>query len=102
MNDNERLSYDDVSNVIQIFGRFDFSISKEFGERVDSLPQGKAINVDFSYCNYVDSAGVGALLALRMHADPTGSNITLLNCNDLVLEILKIGDIHKFFDINEK
>ena len=102
MKNNERLTYDDVSNTIQIFGRLDFSISKEFDDWFKSLPQGNAINVDFSYCNYIDSTGIGALLNLKAYTDTYGSNVTFLNCNDVVWGILKIAHFHKFIDIKKK
>jgi anti-anti-sigma factor len=102
MSDIERLIYNRDTNTIQLFGRFDFSISQEFGELIRNIQFDVAIIVDFSYCNYIDSSGVGALLNLKMRADPYGSDITLLNCNDVVLEILKIANFQKFFDIKNQ
>lgn len=96
-----RLTYDDLSHTIQIFGRFDFSISKEFDNLVQKVSIDQGVGIDFSYCNYIDSAGIGALVRLKVDTDELDSNIRLLNCKDTVLETLKIADFYKLFHLED-
>ena len=102
MSGEPRITYDSVSNTINIFGRFDFTVSNKFFELAKDLAQDEAVNVDLSYCNYIDSSAIGALLDLKRYTGSLNSKINLINCKDFVLEILKIADFHKLFNINQK
>jgi anti-anti-sigma factor len=55
--------------------------------------------VDFSKASFIDSAGIGSLLALR---EMLGENvqIVLSHTNDIIHEVLKIAQVERMFKVD--
>lgn len=55
------------------------------------------IIVDFTKANFLDSAGIRALVILKKGADETGKSIILLNVNEHMRDIFEIGGFDRMF-----
>ncbi len=85
---------------MQVSGRFDFSCHQLFVDGYRNYPKGeKRFVVDLSSTESMDSSAMGMLLQLREHSNKDGANVSLVNANDSVLEILKIANFNKLFDV---
>ncbi len=84
--------------VIQVSGRFDFSCHQDFMRGYKEYPKGeKRFVVDLASTEYMDSSAMGMLLQLREHA--AGDGVKLVNGQEAVLEILRIANFDKLFQI---
>ena len=59
----------------------------------------KNIEVDLSQTIFVDSCGLGALIALHKTACSRGGTLRLLNPVPSVLQILELTRMHRIFEI---
>lgn len=57
--------------------------------------------IDMAGIEYMDSSGVGALVAGQKKMKSTGGKFGLLNINEEVLNILKLATLDQFFTIYE-
>ncbi|BFM49315.1 STAS domain-containing protein [Marinomonas sp. THO17] len=87
--------------TIVINGRFDYSCHKSFKEAFVSVKKASAYEIDFSNVSYLDSSALGMLLLLRDHAGGEKASVILKKPNGAVLDILKIANFHRLFDIQE-
>jgi len=90
--------------------KFDVSLAKEFRAAVDSVwVQGLAnVNIDFTSVEFIDSAGVGALISVhkRFPAAPSGRSIdpahqvvAIINASPAVLTIIELLQLHRVFKL---
>ena len=85
--------------VINVSGRFDFTIHQAFMACYKEFPQGeKCFVVDLADCEYLDSSAMGMLLQLREYGDKS-AGVSLINANESVEEILRIANFDKLFRI---
>ena len=92
-------SNDSREVVIQVSGRFDFSCHQDFIRGYKGYPKGeKRFVVDLASTEYMDSSAMGMLLQLREHAASDG--VKLVNGRDGVLEILRIANFDRLFQIS--
>ncbi len=61
----------------------------------------ESLIVDMSGINYMDSSGVGALVAGQKKVKAQGGKFALLNIKEDVLNILKLATLDQFFTIYE-
>ena len=86
--------------TINVTGRFDFSAHQEFIAAYRDQPKGeKDFVVDLSGTEYMDSSAMGMLLQLREHASKS-SQVSLVNANANIQEILKIAKFDKLFNVS--
>lgn len=85
--------------VIQVNGRFDFTCHQAFSEAYKGYPRHeKFFVVDLANTDYMDSSALGMLLQLKEHASGRAP-VSLMQPNPAVLELLKISNFDKLFDI---
>lgn len=88
--------------TIQVMGRFDYSCHKMFKEAfVTTGTTATSYNVDLAGVTYLDSSALGMLLLLRDHAGGDKAQVRLLHAKGAVIDILKIANFHRLFDITE-
>lgn len=61
----------------------------------------ESLIIDMSGINYMDSSGVGALVAGQKKVKAQGGKFALLNIKEDVLNILKLATLDQFFTIYE-
>ena len=59
----------------------------------------KAVNLDLSALNTINSAGLGILISCLKSAKNSNADLKLINCNDKILGILKLTKLDKVFDL---
>lgn len=79
--------------------RFNFSCHRSFRAAYKELPKDADIRVDFKRVGYMDSSALGMLLLLREHIDQEQGSISLINCNETILNIFSVANFKKIFII---
>ncbi len=83
------ISSDGKQLVIRVNGRFDFNMAQAFKEVFEKQKIApKAYVVDLENSDYLDSAALEMLLALREHAGGDNANISIINCPAELKKIL--------------
>lgn len=61
--------------------------------------ENESVVINLSGVNYMDSSGIGALVAGQKKIKANNSSFGLVNVNDNVLNILKLATLDRFFKI---
>ncbi|NHJ88027.1 MAG: STAS domain-containing protein [Asgard group archaeon] len=88
---------------IEIDGRFDFTLHKDFRDIYTNTSTNSKISkylIDLTNTNYMDSSALGMLLLLREYAGGESSQIEVMGCNAEIKEILEISNFDRLFKIN--
>ncbi len=97
------ISYRDIGDnkIIQISGEVDLYNVSELKNALFHLTDGtySSVIVDMKNVNYMDSSGIGALVAGQKKMKANKGSFGLLNISDDVLNILKLATLDKFFNI---
>lgn len=99
MSVSSRLSDDGQTVEIEVIGRFDFSLQKEFRAAYRDFPSQLNYRVDLSQVEYLDSAALGMLLLLRQHAGDVRDQVVLCQPREAVEKILGVANFERIFDI---
>ena len=91
---------DDESMIeIAIEGSFDFSLFNEFRHSYEPfLNRSRTYVINLAQVAYLDSAALGMLISMR-NAVGEKSEVSLVNANDFIKNILKISRFDKRFII---
>ena len=93
-----RTSLDGKVVTIDISGRFDFSIHREFRQVYEQDRGGTTqYLINLHQTEYMDSSALGMLLLLREHAGGDRANIKIMHCQPEVKKILSIANFHHLF-----
>jgi anti-anti-sigma factor len=90
------------NGTLNMSGRFDFNVQRDFKEAYDPLLKNAAIgNIDINLAGvtYLDSSALGMLLMLRERATASGKSLKLCRPNASVSQILEIANFSKLFTI---
>ncbi len=89
--------------IIEVSGEVDLYNVSELKKALFSITDGTypSVIVDMQYVNYMDSSGIGALVAGQKKMKAHNGKFGLLNIHDDVLNILKLATLDKFFKIYE-
>ena len=83
--------------TIKVFGEIDWGCVQILKEKFrEVLELGKNVMIDFSYIEYIDSSGVGELIALSKKLNKKEKSFNVSNMNSRVEEIL---DLCGFFQV---
>lgn len=88
--------------VINMTGRFDFNVQRDFKEAYDpqlNNPAVGAIEVNLAGVDYLDSSALGMLLMLRERSAASGKSLKLCRPGTGVAQILDIANFSKLFTI---
>ena len=85
---------------INISGRFDYSLHRDFREAYRSLSgAGIEYRINLSGTEYMDSSALGMLLLLREHAGGDHACIVIERPSEVIKKILEIANFHQLFTI---
>lgn len=97
------IEFRDISEhkVIQVSGEVDLYNVSELKKALFSITDGKhsSVIVDMKNVNYMDSSGIGALVAGQKKMRAHNGKFALMNIHEDVLNILKLATLDKFFKI---
>ena len=87
--------------IIEVSGEVDLYNVSDLKKALFSLTDGehKSVVVDMKGVNYMDSSGIGALVAGHKKMKSHSGRFGLMNLHDDVLNILKLATLDKFFTI---
>jgi len=88
--------------TINMTGRFDFHVQRDFKEAYDPHLANAAfstIEVNLAGVEYLDSSALGMLLMLRERASAAGKSLKLCRPSAGVAQILEIANFSKLFTI---
>ncbi len=89
--------------IIKLSGRFDFNTHREFRGAYEPLVSDAAIRavvVDFSGVDYLDSSALGMLLMLRDKLGGANKEVALSGVRGNVKQVLDIANFGKLFQIS--
>ncbi len=89
--------------TLYLGGRFDFNTQKEFRTAYNPLlvdATVRAIRIDFSKVDYLDSSALGMLMLMRERAQEAGKTVELCKPNETVRKILVIANFGKLFKMD--
>ncbi len=87
-------------HIINIQGRFDFSLQSEFRQAYEQAPPSSNFVLDFAGAEYIDSSALGMLLLLRDYAGGDSAKIEVVHCRHEIKNILEISNFQKLFSIS--
>ena len=93
---------DGTKATIKLSGRFDFNTHREFRGAYESLVADalvRAVTVDFSAVDYLDSSALGMLLMLRDKMSGANKEVGLSGVRGNVKQVLDIANFGKLFQI---
>lgn len=93
---------DGTKATIKLSGRFDFNTHREFRGAYEPLvadAQVRAVTVDFSAVDYLDSSALGMLLMLRDKMGGANKEVGLTGVRGNVKQVLDIANFGKLFQI---
>jgi anti-sigma B factor antagonist len=87
--------------VVAVSGEIDLYNVSELKKVLFSVTDGshKSVVVDMKNVNYMDSSGIGALVAGQKKMKAHTGKFSLMNIHEDVLNILKLATLDKFFQI---
>lgn len=97
------ISFRDLGDhkIIEVSGEVDLYNVSELKKSLFSITDGtnQSVVVDMKNVNYMDSSGIGALVAGQKKMKAHNGNFALVNIHEDVLNILKLATLDKFFKI---
>jgi anti-anti-sigma factor len=84
--------------TLQISGKFDFHVIKEFHQALTRTP--RMWVVDFSAVEYVDSSALGMLLLLRERVNGDALRVQLRGLHGQPREVLKMAKFDRMFKLD--
>ena len=101
MSVNQSVSFDGKTVRIDVKGRFDYKVSKDFREAYRHIPgrDGIAYHVDLKDVDFMDSSALGMLLLLREHAISRGGVVIIQHPSETIDKILRVANFEQLFEI---
>ncbi len=89
--------------IVEVSGEVDLYNVSELKKALFSVTDGSSpsVIVDMRNVNYMDSSGIGALVAGQKKMKAHTGKFALMNIHEDVLNILKLATLDKFFTIYE-
>lgn len=100
------ISFADIGNhkIVRVMGDVDLynvgDLKRSVFEIIDE-GEIESLIIDMANVNYIDSSGVGALVAAQKKMKTQGGKFGLLALTEDVLNILKLATLDQFFKIYE-
>lgn len=85
--------------TIAISDRFDINLCQRFSECFREYPVTHKFIIDLNNTDYLDSSGLGSMIALHHYVIDAGGKVMITGANDAVIRILKMANFEQLFDI---
>ena len=93
---------DSQTLVIIIEGEFTYDVGREFRQCYENASENPdSYIIDLSKATFIDSAGLGMLVAFRDYFSSNGSNMHLVGAEDQVLETLQLSNFQDLFSLSD-
>lgn len=87
-------------SIINLYGELDIYASQEFKEDMLQFLNGSGedLYLDFTNLEYIDSTGLGALIAILKEANEKEIKIFLIEVNERIRKLFKITKLEDMFE----
>lgn len=93
---------DGETTIVSVKGDIDFNSSPDVRKALlDLVEDAKAVVVDMSSVDYIDSSGVASLIEAYQSAKSAGCAFSLAAVSQPALRVLKLAHLEKVFEIHE-
>ena len=81
----------EIELIFELDGRLDTTTSVELDKRFkEEKIEEKVVVLDFKKLEYISSAGLRVLLAIKKNLDANGKSLEIHNINDVVKEVFNV------------
>ena len=88
--------------IISVDGEIDLENSGNLRQQLHrALDDNKAVSVDMSGVNYIDSSGIAVLIESKQRAGEGSKEFTILKPSEAVSSVLKLAKLTSFFEIKD-
>ena len=86
--------------IITVNGEIDLGNSEKLRQQIHAaLDDNKAVSVDMSAVNYIDSSGIAVLIESKQRAGEGSKEFKIVKPSEAVLSVLKLAKLVSFFEI---
>ncbi len=87
--------------VLKLDGRLDASTTTRVKGKIDAVVEGKGCNlvIDMGGISFIDSSGLGILIASLRAINKAGGDIKISSLQDQVRSVLELTRLHHLFEI---
>ena len=86
--------------IITVNGEIDLGNSENLRQQIHAaLDDNKAVSVDMSAVNYIDSSGIAVLIESKQRAGEGSKEFKIVKPSEAVLSVLKLAKLVSFFEI---
>ena len=94
----EKIENDEL--IITVNGEIDLGNSEKLRQQIHAaLDDNKAVSVDMSAVNYIDSSGIAVLIESKQRAGEGSKEFKIVKPSEAVLSVLKLAKLVSFFEI---
>jgi anti-sigma B factor antagonist len=88
-------------DVLKLEGRIDAANAKDIKEKVGSLSKENRVKlvIDLAAVDFIDSSGLGSLVASFRSVNKLGGDIKIAALQDPIRSIFELTRLHRVFDI---
>ncbi|HEX2903414.1 MAG TPA: STAS domain-containing protein [Jatrophihabitans sp.] len=92
----------DSHEIVEVRGEVDVHSAAQLRDRlIEVIDAGHpSVVVDLSWLQFIDSTGLGALVAALNHANAAGVKFRLVCTTDRLLKVFRITGLHEVFEIH--
>lgn len=90
---------DKEHNIIKIKGEIDLNNSKKLKEIVKQMNKSNIV-MDFKDVNYLDSAGIGALISIHKDLQNKSGSLEIINIDKKIKELFDMVGLSKLMNIS--
>ena len=86
--------------IITVNDEIDLGNSENLRQQIHAaLDDNKAVSVDMSAVNYIDSSGIAVLIESKQRAGEGSKEFKIIKPSEAVLSVLKLAKLVSFFEI---
>ena len=86
--------------IITVNGEIDLGNSENLRQQIHAaLDDNKAVSVDMSAVNYIDSSGIAVLIESKQRAGEGSKEFKIVRPSEAVLSVLRLAKLVSFFEI---
>ena len=86
--------------IITVNGEIDLGNSENLRQQIHAaLDDNKAVSVDMSAVNYIDSSGIAVLIESKQRAGEGSKEFKIVKPSEAVLSVLRLAKLVSFFEI---
>lgn len=96
-----QVNVDKNTNEVKLIGEVDIATSSQFEDAIMELVEANApiIKLDMSDMEYIDSTGIGVLMAIRKNSIGDNQEIILVKPKRSIVKLMQLTGVDQIFNI---